>query len=342
MLAILLVGQLLYSVIGELQAPQNVRMEAVNMQYILKWDWDHRLLNYTVNFTAEYLFGDRRKSKIYKNDCYRIVETQCDFSHYFDYNLMYYVRVRTEGIDEVSPWQELQFCPDENAELGPPSAFGVQSRNTMLIVNITHPLTLDKSMSNIISLHYWLEYWKRLSPAQIHTLQLNRSYAILSQLEPWMVYCLRVRVFNTQYNKQSRFTESKCVETEGDGHTPIWQLPVLFLIVGIVILLFSYATYKAYSCMRHLCPPYEIPDSLQGFMSSGPQVLILLGDRREPFGELMQVIPVETTLPLHHMEQRDLNTEQGESDSGISSGQEGSDGSLRSTIAEQGENSCRL
>ncbi|MGH0118642.1 UNVERIFIED_CONTAM: hypothetical protein FKN15_047622 [Acipenser sinensis] len=247
---------------------KNIRVKAVNTQYILEWDWDPQQYDESVRFTAEYIYEYERYSKEYSFNrvCYKIPQTQCDFTyqdiHYFEGQ---YLRLRAESKNVTSKWKELKFCPEEHSALGPPSKVDVESRNGLLKVNITDPLThKNESMQTLIKISFLIVYWKNTSTAENLTLTVNNTETLLTGLEPWTLYCLRVQAFNIQFRKRSQFTEPVCRLTtcKDDGLTPVWMALFVFISSVGLLLFCSYGVYVIYKVIKYSCFP-QLPDSMQ-------------------------------------------------------------------------------
>ncbi|MGH0143459.1 UNVERIFIED_CONTAM: hypothetical protein FKN15_000410 [Acipenser sinensis] len=95
------------------------------------------------------------------------------------------------------------------------------------------------------------------------TLTINNAETLLTGLEPWTLYCLRVQAFN-EHEKRSQFTEAVCQLTtcKDDGQTPVWMaLFIFFSSVGL-LLFCSYGVYVIYKVIKYSCFP-QLPDSMQ-------------------------------------------------------------------------------
>ncbi|KPP65003.1 hypothetical protein Z043_116607, partial [Scleropages formosus] len=157
-----------------LPSPQGVTMQSLNTQYVLKWTWPHGSGgNRTVTFAAQYMplrsiptrskFKLRSRNRSWSTVCENITDTQCDFSdsdlYYFG---IYLLRVRASREKENSDWVQQEFCPDKDANLGPPSNVEVTPANNGLTVNISDPLTSKHtSMKDYLAyMYYSVQYWK--------------------------------------------------------------------------------------------------------------------------------------------------------------------------------------
>ncbi|MGH0121908.1 UNVERIFIED_CONTAM: hypothetical protein FKN15_077099 [Acipenser sinensis] len=310
---------------GELPFPQNIRVKAVNTQYILEWDWDPQQYDESVRFTAEYIHEYERYSKEYSFNrvCYRIPQTQCDFTyqdiHYFGRQ---YLRLRAESKNITSKWKELKFCPEEHSALGPPSKVDVESRNGLLKVNITDPLThKNESMQNLMKIYFLIVYWKNTSTAENLTLTVNNAETLLTGLEPWTLYCLRVQAFNIQFRKRSQFTEPVCRLTtcKDDGLTPVLMALLIFISSVGLLLFCSYGVYVIYKVIKYSCFP-QLPDSMQLYVIT-PNLqyteLLLKEVERELCCEMVNVEIIEPSPPIEPASASVKHDRQNSADSGV-------------------------
>ncbi|KAG8450238.1 hypothetical protein GDO86_002765 [Hymenochirus boettgeri] len=66
--------------LGEQPYPQNIKVEALNTNYKLKWDWD--FTNYAnVTFSVQKLIMDLYKEWQQMMECANITINECDISH---------------------------------------------------------------------------------------------------------------------------------------------------------------------------------------------------------------------------------------------------------------------
>ncbi|XP_039601903.1 interferon alpha/beta receptor 1a-like isoform X2 [Polypterus senegalus] len=207
---------------GGLEVPQNVRIHAVNTQYVLKWDWRSQGAHRNVTFTAGYLLKSIRKKSGFISVCEHIMETHCDFCKIpFHYNGLFYFQVRAESGDEHSSWSQKTFEPEEHAELGPPSDVHVVPVNYMLKVNITDPKDCNNaSMRQHLSFSYVIVYWKNASDLKNESKVTKLTTVVLSNLAPHTTYCLKVQLISDKFNKTSNFSRVACEKTLGDDDAP--------------------------------------------------------------------------------------------------------------------------
>ncbi|XP_047670705.1 interferon alpha/beta receptor 1a-like [Tachysurus fulvidraco] len=263
-----------------LPVPQNITLWTLNINYVLKWDWETAqapddALN--VTFTAQYLAMFKLKKPKNKQDwkplCESTSEHVCDFSsvqlHYLG---VWLLRLRAQSGQNVSSWVKIEFCPDRDAVIGPPSAVNVTPVKGLLQVVITDPLTFtNSSMKDLLpNLYYIIEYWKKSSSAEkSNNLTSANNLVILPGLESWTWYCVRVQSKEDYYKKTSAFSPAYCIQT--DGQIPYWQIVLYFLLsLGVcflVILSFFMFTLRVVKVIKStFFPSLLLPSHIQEYL----------------------------------------------------------------------------
>ncbi|XP_039601901.1 interferon alpha/beta receptor 1a-like [Polypterus senegalus] len=321
--------------------PENVRMEALNTQYILKWDWAPALWKTTVLFTAEFLPGYAKDygPEKWNEVCANTTNTQCDFSEYFIYHGIYHLRVKAMDNGSASAWVEREFCAEKEGELSPPTITKVKSTDGMLEVQLEEPKdSKNRSMRDKVQMKVLILYWQSASNKVLNITDDRISMVTLKDLTPWTEYCVKAKVFEEFYKKESQFSKDVCAKTTLGGSNLWWFSMLLFLTTLIltfaVVLLCYFLVHKSYRVVRYtFFPNYELPANMQEclFDNSPPLASVLLsaGDEAELCCDKVAVLPegvpdilcfaattLETTAISH--------LRQGSDDSGVYSGEEGS------------------
>ncbi|XP_034042857.1 LOW QUALITY PROTEIN: interleukin-10 receptor subunit beta [Thalassophryne amazonica] len=255
--------------------PQNVDVNALNTCYTLKWDWDQRAAeNHSVSFTTQYIMSHMVKRPKHKwaTLCENTSQKSCDLTaSALKYQNAYRLRVRADVDKDHSAWVEKEFCPERDANLGPPDKVRIAPAGSDLEVNITDPLSSNNSsMKNYVeSMYYRIIYWESSPDPQalaVQTLCTSANLVTLPHLKARTHYCVKVQSRDDYYNKTSNFTTPQCMQTEGP--TPLWQIllclivsmVVCFLLVGLILLGF----FKfSWSLKRIFYPPIELPAHFQ-------------------------------------------------------------------------------
>ncbi|KAJ8282235.1 hypothetical protein COCON_G00047540 [Conger conger] len=262
-----------------LPRPENVTLETLNTHYVLAWAWNPDrgcTGNQKPTFTAQYLpkFKLRSKKRVWTSACTDTSDAYCDFTscdlHYLG---MYVLRVRARCAGRNSEWAQLDFCPDKQAHLGPPSKVVVIPGIRLLEVQISDPLTSkNTSMKETYpELYYLIMYWKDTQNVvkDYHYLNTSINIVTLPDLEPWAVYCFRVQSRYNFYNKISSFSQMLCQQTT--DRTPLWQILLWFLaslvLCFLCVLLPSYGLLKFYWLVKAtFFPNCQLPDNIQEYL----------------------------------------------------------------------------
>ncbi|NXO87797.1 I10R2 protein, partial [Sitta europaea] len=127
------------------------------------------------------------------------------------------------------------------------------------------------------SWRYRLLLWRR-GPRDTHLVaqvDTKHNSEILSQLEPWTVYCVRVQALIPEWNKTGELSRELCEQTTHNGVTPVWIiLSVLvgsMLAVGTAVTVCFFSSFYLYRLIKHVfCPSYVFPQHLKEFLSQPP------------------------------------------------------------------------
>ncbi|XP_026801016.1 interferon alpha/beta receptor 1a isoform X2 [Pangasianodon hypophthalmus] len=259
---------LIMTVSASLPGPHDVKMIAVDMDYMLQWEWNYTQLEDPVTFTSDYVFWEAQDDEgSYKRACKGSRERQCDFTHCkLPFSGTFLIRVRAEAGLQCSNWTQMRFTPDEDVLLASPSRVNVKADVDGLTLMISKSV-----MRDVMKLQYRVQYWERLKPEQKHVEVYDSPHAPLSSLKSWTEYCVQVSVFSLDYEKSSNYTSPQCVYTTG---RPLVWLRILSVLCSIPVLgAFLYICHK----FRRKSSVYTAPESILGF----PSVPLLLDAQEE-------------------------------------------------------------
>ncbi|XP_009586379.1 PREDICTED: interleukin-10 receptor subunit beta-like, partial [Fulmarus glacialis] len=155
---------------------------------------------------------------------------------------------------------------------------------------------------------------------------------ILSQLEPWTIYCIQVQAVIPEWNKTGELSGELCEQTTHNGVTPVWIIvtvligSMLVIVISVPVCFFSFL--YLYRLTRHVfCPSYVFPQHLKEFLNkppSGSQFFPPLPQEERFFYDKLTVISEESknqsdetgneaSKTTEHLQ----DSEQEDSDSGI-------------------------
>ncbi|NWX66758.1 I10R2 protein, partial [Promerops cafer] len=140
---------------------------------------------------------------------------------------------------------------------------------------------------------YRILYWKKgsrdtdlASASWVAQVDTKHSSEILSQLEPWTVYCVRVQAVIPEWNKTGQLSRELCEQTTHNGVTPVWMIVTVLvgsmLVVVTAVTVCFFSSFYLYRLIKHVfCPSYIFPQHLKEFLSKPPSA-------RQPFPPVPQ------------------------------------------------------
>ncbi|NXM26552.1 I10R2 protein, partial [Oxyruncus cristatus] len=174
------------------------------------------------------------------------------------------------------------------AVIGPPEV-KVKSESGALHVDFLGPFAEHKQDKWPLRQYYgsWsyrILYWKKgsttdlTSASRVSHVDTKHSSEILSQLEPWTCYCVRVQVVIPEWNKTGELSRELCEKTTHNGVTPVWIVvtvlvgSMLAVVIAVPICFFS--LFYLIRLIKHVfCPSYIFPQHLKEFLSKPPTAL---------------------------------------------------------------------
>ncbi|KAM9259372.1 interleukin-10 receptor subunit beta isoform 2-T2 [Cariama cristata] len=276
-----LCGCLLLCVSGIVPKPQNARIISVNLRSILRWDaprFHKGNISYTVQFKSVHIPGNT-----YTNVSTNLRVTECDVSSLSVYG-DYILQVRAESENNYSKWATVRFQPMDDTVVGPPDV-KVKSESGSLHVDFTGPFAEHQDKWPLKhyygSWNYRILYWKkgsntdRTSASRVTHVDTKHNSEILSQLEPWTIYCIQVQAVIPEWNKTGELSGELCEQTTHNGVTPVWIIvtvltgSMLVVVISVPVCFFSFL--YLYRLTKHVfCPSYIFPQHLKEFLSKPP------------------------------------------------------------------------
>ncbi|NWV24402.1 I10R2 protein, partial [Origma solitaria] len=129
---------------------------------------------------------------------------------------------------------------------------------------------------------YRILYWKKgsrdtdlTSASWVTQVDTKHNSEILSQLEPWTIYCVRVQAVIPEWNKTGELSRELCEQTTHNGVTPVWVIvtvlmgSMLVVVTSVTVCFFS--GFYLYRLTKHVfCPSFVFPEHLKEFLSKSP------------------------------------------------------------------------
>ncbi|XP_037542182.1 interleukin-10 receptor subunit beta [Nematolebias whitei] len=297
---------------AELAPPQDVKMITLNTNYTLSWAWDQRTAGSgAVTFTTQYVSRYKLKMKKprWNTACEAASRRSCDLTRLnLHYLSIFMLRVRAELNGRHSEWVLKEFCPDKDAEIGPPSKMDVSAAGSALDVSIMDPLTSSNTSmrEHLSKLSFHIHYWELSDERQVQVLNSTTNLVTLSDLKAWTWYCVRVRSYYDFYDKSSSFTSPQCALTQGT--VPWWQIFLFFLgsllMCFLLVLLFLYGSHRCYwLCKTTLFPNEQLPPHIKQRLFDSPDSdcprLVLSDSKSELLCEDVTFCPDCAVLEIH-------------------------------------------
>ncbi|XP_043853638.1 interferon alpha/beta receptor 1 isoform X2 [Dromiciops gliroides] len=201
-----------------LKSPQNVNVEIVDHNFILKWNWDDEP-NSNVTFSAYYQNPDKMSNWIQLIGCQNVTGTKCT-STLTSITIFekIRVRIRTEKGHETSPWYNVSsFVPYQIAQIGPPEV-QLEAEDRAIKIIISPPGTINSSMWVTDSFTYNLVIWKNSSSVEKINLTVYHRDTIYD-LSPETTYCLKVQARLRKQKKIGSYSPVLCINTTAE-HIP--------------------------------------------------------------------------------------------------------------------------
>ncbi|XP_075449965.1 interferon alpha/beta receptor 1 isoform X2 [Ascaphus truei] len=269
----------------EQPVPENVRVDALNTKYVLKWEW-----NYTrepnVTFAVEMLSSYKQMNEdnwMKVNLCENITTFECDLSLKLFFYGKYHFRVSAANGGRNRTFSDtVTFSPIHDTEIGPPSEVKVNIVKDVLQIVCSAP----ENMSEFYQWSYYhLILWKNPLDTQIKHYKEKTPFFVIQELEASTTYCLKVQAVSENESKSGSFSEAQCITTTPDPQRFLKTWGVVLILIGITIL-----SFLAYLCVcplqryiKHIFfPSGKLPSSIDKGMPESPTNNQFLLQQEEP------------------------------------------------------------
>ncbi|NWH61950.1 I10R2 protein, partial [Geococcyx californianus] len=136
----------------------------------------------------------------------------------------------------------------------------------------------------------------------VNHIETEHNSYIISQLEPWTMYCIQVQAVIPEWNKTGELSGELCEQTTHNGVTPVWIIVTVLigsmLVIVITVLVCFFCFWYLYRLTRYVfCPSYIFPQHLKEFLSkppSGSQFFPPLPQEEHLFCDKLTVISEES------------------------------------------------
>lgn len=263
--------------LGVLEGPRQVLMTSYNMDMVLRWDPPLGGAPQLV-YTTEY----NTTVNSYKPGCTKTRVLHCDFIavgiHVSPYGT-YTGRVRAHRGLESSAWVESgPLTLDVHTVIGPPNVT-LYSSGVHMTVNMGDPVFRISQLRRIYNhASYNITYWKEGEEDTAQSLSVQQNPVVLSDLEPWSRYCVKVRI-KTERNHQSQESQVTCEKTTQQEGAPWLEAVVTFVVMAMAVTVVVVAVVYRKKLSIFLCPNYSLPQYFKKNIFETPSSRIYIAMR---------------------------------------------------------------
>ncbi|KAM3933188.1 interferon alpha/beta receptor 1-like isoform 2-T2 [Leptodactylus fuscus] len=246
--------------------PDNLRMEARDLRYLLKWDFD-RSPNATFSVEkCRSLSGRCTKIK----GCENITSTQCDcselsFSGHFILRVSVYDSQREEKSSSV-----IQFNPSEETVPSPPKNVTMRILGNELFINVSDPEGFKNyEIKGICSWQTHVEI--NSTHGKVPPLEGAQLFFKLKSIEASTTYCAKAKKKCRNNTRSSRYSEVFCITTDPKSYLVAWIAG--FTLFGIVLI--SVVLYVCFCPLKRFIkkiffPSNKLPSSIEKGFGESP------------------------------------------------------------------------
>ncbi|XP_053312609.1 interferon gamma receptor 2 isoform X2 [Spea bombifrons] len=249
--------------LGQLPAPENVKIHSYNLEKELRWDPVRVLDDRPTTYTAQYNFADDDDE--YTDLCVNVTQTLCDFTEEVRDTWKVILRVQAQQGDLTSNWvQTPVFQATKNTILGPVTSLTLSAykeEHYSLYVTFQDPLRRQHRWTVCYNLSYWMK-----GSDQKQTKPTFQTSTRLADLKPWTEYCVEVTVFTQDITGEK--SETVCAQPTGPALTTGGSIALFVSVAGLCIVIagISYVMYEHHAIIKSwLYAPLQIPVHIQQY-----------------------------------------------------------------------------
>ncbi|XP_063812537.1 interferon alpha/beta receptor 1 isoform X2 [Pseudophryne corroboree] len=253
--------------------PKNLRVEAINSRYLLKWDWDYvQYPNVTFSVEQCHLFNTEWK-KIAA--CGNITVPLCDLSNevYFYHTYSLRTSVYDSQRDEYN-FSLVTFHPKTDAVMGPPTdiTITIQDRDLHIVVSAPEGFN-NENLFKVCNWTYHLEYWKNTTHPQVIPIERPDPIFAPKDLKASTTYCMKARTKCVDdEHRAGLYSGIHCVTTDPRSYVTWWiagSVVIAVILIALVVYI-CFCPLKRY--MKHIFfPSSKLPASIGKDMQDSPQ-----------------------------------------------------------------------
>ncbi|KAI1899095.1 hypothetical protein AGOR_G00057960 [Albula goreensis] len=273
-----------------LARPENVRVESVNADCVLRWSPGSR--SQTVEYAVQYN-DEAVQNWMDVEGCSPTAATHCNITsiRIFSFYITYSLRVRAQHANLTSAWaQAPDFTAVTQTRLGPPNV-SLSGLPNFLTVKITDPSPNIKLLDNV---EYRLLYWEENAEPKEEFFE-EGSAVTLENLKAGVKYCVQVNYL--LYTTHHVPSDPVCtVIPESEDETAFRNALAAALVVillgltAIVCLVFGFKKQDRIKAL--LQAPIRLPDHILQFFSQEDFAQVPLSSASTPSKEDVDITMV--------------------------------------------------
>ncbi|XP_018104378.1 interferon alpha/beta receptor 1 isoform X2 [Xenopus laevis] len=250
--------------------PENVTIDALNTNYMLKWDWDDSLypnVTFSVEMVAEGAFSDGWKQV---NGCENISMLHCDVSSIYIFGTYNFRIAASFDNKNRTLSRALRFHPLQDTTIGPPSDMSTELLATMLQIKLLEPKAFHNNyLKNTCDWEYNLIYWKDSKSDREEKSVKEKLGRFAIEVESSTTYCMKACVECQDSKRRGLFSKKQCITT-GAGARTVWSVGIgigflVSIVVSAVVVYLCACPFKRY--IRHIFyPAGKLPSSIENGM----------------------------------------------------------------------------
>ncbi|XP_069616911.1 interleukin-10 receptor subunit beta-like [Ranitomeya imitator] len=277
--------------------PTNLSMDALDLTYLLKWDWDFDQ-SPNATFSVESCLNYKGCNKI--RGCENITTPRCNCSG-LTFIGKFILRVSVyDGRRKEKSSSVIMFFPSEDTVFGPPKHLKMDIIDHKLFINVTAPEGFRHAeIYNYCTWQTSLSYWINSTDTREVTVEeYEQPFYTLDSLEPSTTYCAKAKKKCKKSNRSSLYSQEYCITTDPRSHLAAWIIGFTFFGIVLIstVLYLCFCPFKRY--MKQIFfPSNKLPSSVEKGL--GNQSLDCI---RKPFFSYDEEITDKCTIESCHTE----------------------------------------
>ncbi|KAM4047466.1 interferon alpha/beta receptor 1 isoform 2-T2 [Anomaloglossus baeobatrachus] len=202
--------------------PSNLAMNALDLTYLLKWDWDFDQ-SPNATFFVEKCLSYNGCTKI--KGCENITTPQCDCSG-LNFIGKFILRVSVyDGQRKEKSASTIRFSAREDTNFGPPKELKMQIIDHNLFINVTAPdgfrhTEIYNYCPWLTNLSYWIN---ATHDPEVTFEEKKQPFFTIHSLKKSTTYCAKAKMACKNSNRSSLYSEVYCITTGG----LLWERGIL-------------------------------------------------------------------------------------------------------------------